>query len=214
MCKDRTSTMKEIYQHFEQHFVEPFSFPNPAGAGSLGKSGPRLDSSTTGTFVMKRSYTETCAAYEAYAVAKPQCKMAKSTCLGLFTAGGLLQHYSYDERSSCMCDTCHRAEHISLVEQLQGTHGVKGLDGLRSMGHMAPSLFTVDTNLFVKQIGSVAHWPTRRRDNVRQMASAWLIIILITHYSLLFSLLITHYSLLFSLLFFTHYSLLIILMTH
>ena len=103
MCKDRTSTMKEIYQHFEQHFVEPFSFPNPAGAGSLGKSGPRLDSSTTGTFVMKRSYTETCAAYEAYAVAKPQCKMAKSTCLGLFTAGGLLQHYSYDERSSCMC---------------------------------------------------------------------------------------------------------------
>ena len=82
MCKDRTSTMKEIYQHFEQHFVEPFSFPNPAGAGSLGKSGPRLDSSTTGTFVMKRSYTETCAAYEAYAVAKPQCKMAKSTCLG------------------------------------------------------------------------------------------------------------------------------------
>ena len=58
---------------------------------------------------------------------------------------------------------CHRAEHISLVEQLQGTHGVKGLDGLRSMGHMAPSLFTVDTNLFVKQIGSVAHWPTRQR---------------------------------------------------
>ena len=149
MCDDGTMSYWQIFRMFESKFVKPHAFPNPSGSKQLGKKGPKFDMREQ--MIMRRSYVETCEDYESYA-AGTTCKMAPSTCLSLFSPGGYLDNYGYDSKHTCLCDLCHRAEHVHMVKQLTDEHG-GNFDSLRKLAHQIPGLFTVDHALYADPMG-------------------------------------------------------------